>query len=192
MTNTPKAPNERGLRDKIIDATIDVLAESGLYAVTHRVVAGRAGASLGSTTYHFKSLDDLIVAALDRSAERYAQYLDSWVATHRGKPTDTLLHEVALSVYNQSTGEFRAQAVASQQLYSAAFTRPALRLAARRSFSTTVAVMQALFGAQAAAVMTPLLVGITTEILLDEKSYNPESIRVILAAVLASATGTTR
>ena len=39
------------------------LVEKGVRGVRHRAVAERAGVSLGSTTYHFSSIEDLIISA---------------------------------------------------------------------------------------------------------------------------------
>jgi len=51
-------------RGAILDATIDILVNEGLAAVTHRAVAKRAGVPLAATTYYFSSKDELIGEAL--------------------------------------------------------------------------------------------------------------------------------
>jgi len=43
-------------------ATLEVIKNQGMRAVRHRAVAAEAGVPLGSTTYHFKSIEDLIVS----------------------------------------------------------------------------------------------------------------------------------
>lgn len=59
-------------RDAILDAAIALLREDGAAAVTHRAVAARAGTSLAATTYHFATLDDLLVAAFELLTDRTA------------------------------------------------------------------------------------------------------------------------
>ena len=54
-------------RQRIIDAAIRVAELKGIAALSHRTVAAEADVPLGSTTYHFAGLDELLVAALDRS-----------------------------------------------------------------------------------------------------------------------------
>lgn len=49
--------------DKIIDAAVKIIVESGPDALTHRAIAERAGVSLSSTTHHFASLDDILASA---------------------------------------------------------------------------------------------------------------------------------
>lgn len=51
-------------RQRIIDAAIRVVAGRGIAGLSHRAVAAEADVPLGSTTYHFASLDDLLIAAL--------------------------------------------------------------------------------------------------------------------------------
>lgn len=47
-------------KQKILLATLEVIRTKGMRGVRHRAVATQAGVSLGSTTYHFKSIEDLI------------------------------------------------------------------------------------------------------------------------------------
>lgn len=49
-------------KHKIFHATIDIIKADGMRGVRHRAVAALAGVSLGSTTYHFKSIEDLIIS----------------------------------------------------------------------------------------------------------------------------------
>jgi AcrR family transcriptional regulator len=57
---TARATAATPTRERILQATLRVIAEDGLDAVTHRAVAARAGVSPGSTTHHFSSRDDLV------------------------------------------------------------------------------------------------------------------------------------
>ncbi len=52
-------------RQRILDAVLEIMVEEGMRAVRHRAVADRAGVSLGSTTYHFVSIEELITSAFD-------------------------------------------------------------------------------------------------------------------------------
>jgi TetR/AcrR family transcriptional regulator, regulator of biofilm formation and stress response len=57
--------NDPQRKDKIARAALDLLAEGGLRAVTHRTIASRAGVPLGSVTYYYATLDDVFVAAFE-------------------------------------------------------------------------------------------------------------------------------
>ena len=60
-------------RQRIIDAAIRVVGAKGIAGLSHRTVAAEADVPLGSTTYHFKTLDDLMVAALRQANEDFAK-----------------------------------------------------------------------------------------------------------------------
>lgn len=62
-------------RERILDATLDVLAEHGVSGLTHRLIAAQADVPLGSVTYHFSSLADLRAQAFERFvAEQSMQF----------------------------------------------------------------------------------------------------------------------
>ncbi|MRH91934.1 TetR family transcriptional regulator [Nocardia sp. SYP-A9097] len=61
----PKQDRSRATRQRLLEATIDCLAETGWAAATVAVVAERAGVSRGAAQHHFPTREDLITAALD-------------------------------------------------------------------------------------------------------------------------------
>lgn len=50
-------------REALLRAAIEIVAESGTGAATHRAIAARAGLPLATTSYFFASIDDLLVEA---------------------------------------------------------------------------------------------------------------------------------
>ena len=62
MAMQPQQQRGRERRDSIINAAAEIAADEGFSAISHRSVARRAGVPLGSTTYYFGSLDDLLGA----------------------------------------------------------------------------------------------------------------------------------
>ena len=54
--------NPLDAKQKIFIATLNIIRNQGMRAVRHRAVAEEAKVSLGSTTYHFKNLDELIAS----------------------------------------------------------------------------------------------------------------------------------
>lgn len=65
-------------REAILDAAIELLRRDGAASLSHRSIAARAGTSLAATTYHFDSLDDLLVAAFEQLSERTLAQLTSY------------------------------------------------------------------------------------------------------------------
>lgn len=56
--------SERGVRERMLRATLELIASGGVAAVTNRRVATAAGVSLGSLTYHFSSQAQLLRESL--------------------------------------------------------------------------------------------------------------------------------
>ncbi len=52
-------------RQAILDATLEVIADGGVRAVTHRAVAARAEVNLSLTTYYFSDIFDMVSSAFD-------------------------------------------------------------------------------------------------------------------------------
>lgn len=65
MTREPKQDRSRVTRQRLLEATIDSLAEQGWGATTVGAVAERAGVSRGATQHHFPTREDLITGALE-------------------------------------------------------------------------------------------------------------------------------
>lgn len=73
----PAAPTTtRSGRQPLLDAAIEIVAEQSSAAVTMRAVAERAGVSPGTVSYHFASVDELLVEALEYGATQTAAMLE--------------------------------------------------------------------------------------------------------------------
>lgn len=122
-----RGPNDPDRRNRIARAAIAVIAEQGIDALTHRAVATAAGVPLGSTTYHFTTLEDLVAVALDEAAARSVAQLRTW--EHNLDPGVDLAAALADFVLGSLT-EQREHTIAEYNLYALALQRPRLRKAA--------------------------------------------------------------
>ena len=75
-------------RDDLLAAAIELFAEGGSRAVTHRAVARRAGLPPATTTYYFASIDELLHEALAEHIVRWRADLDALSGlSGTGRPT---------------------------------------------------------------------------------------------------------
>ena len=66
-------------RQKILDATLQVIAREGVRGTTHRAIAKQAGVQLSLTTYYFKDLNELLSLAFTSFMDRdYGEQADQW------------------------------------------------------------------------------------------------------------------
>ncbi len=92
--------NDPKRRQRIVDATLGVIADHGTAATTHRRIAEAAQVPLGSVTYYFATLEDLLAAAfLQLAAESSAAFrarLES--ATDRAEACTAVIDIIANQV----------------------------------------------------------------------------------------------
>lgn len=92
MTISPR-PVDPQRREKIIDATLDMIAENGVAGTSHRKIAAAAGVPLGSMTYYFSGMHELLSEAFtllaERVAHRYTEILSA--ATTREEAREAMV-----------------------------------------------------------------------------------------------------
>jgi DNA-binding transcriptional regulator YbjK len=128
----PDGRRARGARrrDEIVEATLRVIERDGVTGVTHRSVAAEAGVPTTSTTYHFASLDDLLVATLTTSAQGMAADIRDSIESSRIKGASPAL--AVARMLAEAVGPNRGRTMAAYELYLLSARRPTLRPAARR------------------------------------------------------------
>jgi len=73
----PRGAQSADVRSALVSAAIDALRETGFAGASAREIASRAGCSQALVFYHFGSVTDLLLAALDEvSSRRMAAYRD--------------------------------------------------------------------------------------------------------------------
>ncbi|MDR7187391.1 DNA-binding transcriptional regulator YbjK [Microbacterium sp. BE35] len=68
-----RGANDPDRRERIVAAALEVIGERGVHQTSHRVIAARAGVPLGSLTYYFDGLSDILEQAFASLAARMAQ-----------------------------------------------------------------------------------------------------------------------
>jgi DNA-binding transcriptional regulator YbjK len=168
-------------RQRIIEAAIRVVGEKGLAGLTHRSVAAAADVPLGSTTYHFKTLDELMVAALRQANEGFAK-----VVASRGGLEDAradLATELAGLVGEWLAGD-RTGVELECELYLAALRRPALRPVAAEWAEDLADRLARRTDPLTARALVALVDGICLQVLLTGVPYDEEYAREVLSRVI--------
>lgn len=88
-------------RNRIIEACLDVIAEKGVAGTSHRVVATAAGVPLGSMTYYFDGMDDLLHQAFERFADESVRRMRERFAavTTRDQACDAVVRTITEDVF---------------------------------------------------------------------------------------------
>jgi AcrR family transcriptional regulator len=186
---------------KIIDAALETLRVDGIAGASARAIARRGGFNQALIFYHFGSLDDLFLAAVDelsaRRVERYRSHID-------GVTTLAELASVAARLHHEDTEEGHIGVLA--QMLAGATTTPELRAPLKERFRPWTelvegAIRRVVAGTpyealvpvdDLAFVVTALFMGIELTMTLEEDSHRAESLfRTIglMAALLEGLLG---
>ncbi|MBM7171573.1 TetR family transcriptional regulator [Streptomyces sp. G44] len=170
-------------RQRIIDAAIRVVGAKGIAGLSHRSVAAEADVPLGSTTYHFKTLDELLVAALRQSNEGFAKVMAAGGAF--AEPDADLAEELARLLGEWFAGE-RTGLELEYELYLAALRRPALRPVAAEWCQGLTDVLVPRTDPVTARALVALMDGISLEVLLTGGAYDEAYAREVLNRLIAA------
>ncbi|MGH3438985.1 MAG: TetR/AcrR family transcriptional regulator [Sciscionella sp.] len=184
-TSTPKVDGRKARGEKrrreIIDATLRVIERDGVAGVTHRTVACEAEVPTASTTYHFASLDDLLLATLITCAQEMATEV-YWMIDHIRSHGRESAKEVA-ALLAEALGPRRGRTMAEYELYLLAARRPALRPAARRWLDVLTSMVRH-DDEVAFRVFLAAIDGLLIQGLLDDEPPAPADLEPIMAYLL--------
>ncbi|MEU6170802.1 TetR family transcriptional regulator [Streptantibioticus parmotrematis] len=166
---------------RIIDAALRVVGRDGIAGLSHRAVAAEADVPLGSTTYHFATLDDLLVAALRQLDERFIEDLRA----HPGlaDPDADLAAEVARLTGEFLRGEY-SRAVLEYEIYLTALRREAVRPVAAEFVDAAVEVLAVRVDRETARALVALIDGLALQSLLTGRPYDEDEARAVFARVI--------
>lgn len=129
-------------RERILRATVELIAEEGIGAVTNRRVAATADVALGSLTYHFASQTELLRESLLLFVGEEVARQQAIAEELRGRRPSA--EEVASEVERivEESGDMLQQ-LAEIELHLQAARDPALQEASRRCFEAYEEVARA-------------------------------------------------
>lgn len=143
--------------------------------MTHRAVAKEAQVPAGSVTYHFTTLDELLVAALTAAAQAYAQQLQE-ITDAGHDEIDGLARLIA-----DAGGPGRKRALAERELTLMAARRPALRPMARHWREMVAEVARShTDDATMIEIAVAAADGICARVLLDDEPMDIDRIAAVL------------
>lgn len=172
-------------RERIIAATLDLIAEEGIARVSHRKIAVRAGVPLGSMTYHFSGMDDLLREAFSRFTDHIVAVFDA----HLSAPADPdqARQAVADLVHMLSEGSGR-DLVLTQELYTLAARQPAYRELTHEWMRRSRVHLEKHFDPDTARQLDALIEGLTLHRALSRQPHD----RALTVEAIARITATGR
>ncbi|MEU3825333.1 TetR family transcriptional regulator [Streptomyces sp. NPDC029080] len=170
-----------GRRQRITDAAIRVVGRDGIAGLSHRTVAAEADVPLGSTTYHFATLEELLVAALRQANEGFGGVLAE-LLPDQAQGGD-LAADLARALGKWLGGD-RTGVELEYELYLAALRRPGLRPVAAEWTDQAAALLARRTDPVTARALLALMDGICLQVLLTGGSYDEGYARTLLARLI--------
>lgn len=178
----PRDPE--GRRHAIAAAAADLLIDAPTGRLTHRQVAQRAGVPLGSTTYYFHSLDELIAAAVELLAERVeADLADTAEEIRRTELAPAALADL-LADYLDDADRVNTETA----LYVAAVQRPELRQLSRRYFDGLIEILQEFIDTRTATAFAVFVDGAILHAALHNRPLDRADLARVATLLLTGAT----
>lgn len=184
---TPRRDPE-ARRQRIVTAAVRAIAELGVGNVTHRRIAALAGVPLGSTTYYFPTLDDLVAAALREAVEYARAGLEAWadeLTVSRDLPA------TFVDLASRYLAD-RGQALLEYEVCLAAARTPELRPAAQLWIDGLRGICARFAGPERGFALAALLDGYMLQALVTDGPLDDEGLRAGVEALLSRRTAAER
>jgi TetR/AcrR family transcriptional regulator, regulator of biofilm formation and stress response len=172
--------NDPTRRQRIVDATLEVIAAHGVAATTHRRIAAEAAVPLGSVTYYFDSLEDLIGAAFLQLAAQSSDLFGARLAAaaDRRGAIDAVVDIIAGTIWAEPR-----TLLLSYELYAFAARHPAVRAVMQQWMDNSRAALGRFFDPLTARALDALVEGIGIHNSIDRAPLDRDAIRVIVERV---------
>jgi TetR/AcrR family transcriptional regulator, regulator of biofilm formation and stress response len=171
-------------RARILRAALDTIAEHGVAGTTHRRIAAAADVPLGSMTYHFAGLDDLLTAAFtllaDDVAARFTERLAA--ATTRAEACEAVID----LVIDESWATPR-NLLLSYELYAYAARVPAFRRVMQGWMGKSRAALEQHFAPETARALDAMIEGLSIHRSVDLAPADRSEVRAIVARLTSDA-----
>lgn len=174
-------PNDPARKDRIRRAALEVIADEGVHATTHRKIAQRAQVPLGSLTYYFTGLDDLFVQAFSLLSETGDE---RWGALLSAAPDAAEAKRVLVDFVCGPTAATPREMRLIREMYSYGSFSPAVRDLIRGFERESRRALQLHFSEAAARALDALVEG-----WMVHQSWDPAALdrRMVEAAIDALA-----
>ncbi|WP_433299958.1 TetR/AcrR family transcriptional regulator [Actinoplanes sp. CA-030573] len=188
MTAVPAARSPRRYdperKSRIVDAAIDVVASHGVTGTTMRRIAAAADVPLGSLTYHFEGLDDLLAQAFQRHSERMSPLYE---AHFEGVRDEQGFVDAVTDLIHGDAGAARRDWFVAYELYLAALRNPALRSVTEAWMRRSRAVLERYVDPVTARGMDALIEGLVMHMTLSTATFERADTRAIVSRMVQGA-----
>lgn len=169
-------------RERIVEACLDVIAEHGLAGTSHRRVAAAADVPLGSMTYHFSGMDELLREAFVKLSDDMATRFEARLQS--AESWDAAKAAVVAIIEHDVFGDQR-DLVLTHELYTLAARVPAYREVTNAWMRRSRAALERHFDPLTSHILDAAIEGLTIHAALDTEPPDPRAVREAVERICA-------
>jgi DNA-binding transcriptional regulator YbjK len=176
--------NDPGRRGRIIDTALDVIAEVGVAGASHRRIAAAAGVPLGSMTYYFDGMDDLLHEAFTRFATTVSDQAERRMASARD---ETEARQAIIAHITDDIFGTQRELVITHELYTLAAREPGYRDITNAWMARSRRALERHFDPGTARMLDALVEGLSIHRALDTEPHDPAAVTEAVARITRSS-----
>lgn len=164
-------------KERIVTSALEVLARDGVAGITHRTIGTAADVPLGSITYHFATLDDIVYSAFEAHVDKLASRFEARLATcHDG---GDLIECIALAITDDLASRPNELAV-TFELYGDAVRKPETRRLTQRWMERAEDALAEHFDRATARLVDVVVEGLMVHMSIAQQPISPDEVRTLL------------
>lgn len=164
-------------RDRIIDAALECIATDGVAGTSHRSVARRADVPLGSMTYHFAGMEELLAEAFTRFADRFITVFEQRLGA---APDPEAAIEAIVALVHEDLQRSRSEQVLNYELYTLAARQERFRAITQAWMRASRQALERHFDPETARRLDAHIEGAALHVALDPEPQEPDQTRAAL------------
>ncbi|MEZ0164432.1 TetR/AcrR family transcriptional regulator [Kineococcus sp. LSe6-4] len=167
-------------RERIVEAAVACIAEHGVAGTSHRRVAQSADVPLGSMTYHFDGMDELLREAFTSFARRISATFAERLGPAAGADDPDGVIDALVDLIHVDLQRSSAEHVLTYELYTLAARRPEFREITQTWMHASREVLGRAFDPVTARRLDAYVEGAALHIALDPDPQPREQTRTAL------------
>ncbi|HEX4723759.1 MAG TPA: TetR family transcriptional regulator [Pseudonocardiaceae bacterium] len=169
-------------RARIVDAALDVIAEVGVAGASHRKIAARADVPLGSMTYHFADMDEVLRVSFEKFADTIATRYENWF---RNAATADEARDAVVGLIHADLLGSQRELVLTIELYTLAARKPEFRTLTSAWMARSRLALRRFFDESTTHMLDALIEGLFVHAALDttapDRDRTVEAVRRVTA-----------
>ncbi|MEU0497841.1 hypothetical protein [Mycobacterium sp. NPDC006124] len=170
-------------------SALEVLARDGVAGITHRAIGIAADVPLGSTTYHFSSLDEIVHRAFEVHVDALASRFEARLAACG--EGDDLVDCIASALTDDLTAHPEELAV-TYELYGDAVRRPETRRVTQRWMERAEDALAEHFDRATARLLDVVIEGLMVHMSIAQQPISKDEVRTLLTMAAGRSTSPTQ